>query len=274
MPEGDTILRASKALHRALAGQVVTRFECEYAQPTAVADQHPLVGATIQGVRAVGKHSLMDFSTGFSLRTHMRMNGSWHLYRPGERWQRPRFAMRVLVETQPFVAVGFDVPVIELVKTDALARHPALSRLGPDVLSGDFEVQAAVQRMRAQGDRALGLVLLDQKVSAGIGNVYKSEVCFLCGVDPRRPQSTLDDAQREALFTTARKLMKANITIGGEGPVTYTGLRRTTRSEDPTASLWVYGRGGERCRRCGDEILFFKEGEGARSTYFCPTCQQ
>ena len=274
MPEGDTILRASKTLHRALAGQVVTRFECEFAQPTAVADQHPLVGATVEGVEAVGKHSLMHFSNGFTLRTHMRMNGSWHLYRPGEPWQRPRFTMRVLVETAPFVAVGFDVPVIELIKRDRLERHPALSKLGPDLLGETFDLKAAVQRMKAQGDRAIGLVLLDQKVSAGIGNVYKSEICFLCGIDPRRPQSTLDDAQREALFTTARRWMKANITIGGEGIVTYTGLRRTTHSENPSGSLWVYGRGGEKCRRCGTGILFFKEGEGARSTYFCPGCQR
>ncbi|MGV3619256.1 MAG: Fpg/Nei family DNA glycosylase [Archangium sp.] len=273
MPEGDTILRASKTLHRALSGQVVTKFECEFAQPTAIADQHPLVGATILGVRAVGKHSLMDFSNGFTLRTHMRMNGSWHIYRHGESWQRPEWAKRVLVETAPFVAVGFDVPVIELLPSEKMERHPALTKLGPDLLSDEFSLSSAMERMRAQGARPIGEVLLDQKVSAGIGNVYKSETCFLCGVDPRRPQSTLDDATRELLFTTARKLMKANITIGGEGIVTYTGLRRTTRSENPAGSLWVYGRGGEKCRKCGDEVLFFKEGEAARSTYFCPSCQ-
>lgn len=274
MPEGDTILRASKTLHRALSGQVVTRFECEFAQPTAMADQHPVVGSTVLGVRAVGKHSLIDFSNGFTLRTHMRMNGSWHIYRHGEAWQRPKWARRVLVETAAFIAVGFDVPVIELLATEKMDRHPALTKLGPDLLGDEFDLQAAMQRMKAQGARPIGEVLLDQKVSAGIGNVYKSETCFLCGVDPRRPQSTLDDATREALFTTARKLMKANITIGGEGIVTYTGLRRTTRSENPSGSLWVYGRGGEKCRKCGDAVLFFKEGEAARSTYFCPTCQR
>lgn len=273
MPEGDTILRTAKTLAKALVGHAVTRFESAYAQPSAAADQAPLEGQTVSAVRAQGKHVLMDFSGGLTLRTHMRMNGSWHLYRPGERWQRPRRAMRVLVETGAFVAVGFDVPVVELLSGAQLARHPALTKLGPDLLAPDFDEAEAVRRMEAQGARELGEVLLDQKVCAGIGNEYKSEVLFLCGLDPRRKQSELSPAQRLALYRTARKLMLANVAIGGEGPVTYNGLRRTTRREDPSARAWVYGRSGQPCRTCGTRIAFFKQGEGARSTYACPRCQ-
>jgi endonuclease-8 len=273
MPEGDTILRTAKTLAKALVGQTVTHFESAYAQPSAAADQSPLEGQTVSAVRALGKHVLMEFSGGLTLRSHMRMNGSWHIYRPGEPWQRPRRFMRVLVETPAFVAVGFDVPVVELLSGKQLARHPALAKLGPDLLAPEFDEAQAVRRMEAQGAREVGEVLLDQKVCAGIGNEYKSEVLFLCGIDPRKAQSELTAAQRLELYRTARKLMLANVTIGGEGPVTYSGLRRTTRREDPRARAWVYGRSGERCRTCGARIVFFKQGDGARSTYVCPTCQ-
>lgn len=273
MPEGDTILRAAKTLSKALVGQTVTHFESAYAQPSAADDQAPLAGQTVAAVRAVGKHLLMEFSGGLTLRTHMRMNGSWHIYRPGEAWQRPRRSMRVLLETAAFVAVGFDVPVVELLSARKLARHPAIQKLGPDLLSPDFDENEAARRMEAQGARELGEVLLDQKVCAGIGNIYKNEALFLCGLDPRRSQATISAAQRLKLLRTARKVMLANVQIGGESPVTYQGLRRTTRFESPEARLWVYGRGGELCRVCGARIQFFKQGDGARSTYVCPRCQ-
>lgn len=273
MPEGDTILRAAKTLSRALVGQPVTHFESGYAQPSAADDQAPLKGQTVTAVRAVGKHLLIEFSGGLTLRTHMRMNGSWHIYRPGEAWQKNRRFMRVLLETPAFVAVGFDVPVVELLSLRELDRHPALNKLGPDLLAPDFDEAEAVRRMEAQGDRELGEVLLDQKVCAGIGNVYKSEVLFMCGHDPRRKNSTLNLMQRQKIYRTARKVMQANVTIGGEAPVTYLGMRRTTHSEDPGQRAWVYGRGGELCRKCGSRIEFFKHGDGARVTYACPTCQ-
>src|SRR5262244_2015624 len=123
MPEGDSIYRAAQALHRALAGKAVTRFESVYPALTRIAHDHPVVGRTIESVSARGKNVLMTFSGGLTLRTHMRMNGSWHIYRPGERWQRPVGDMRVLVATSAFVAVGFNVPVAEFLTDRALARH-------------------------------------------------------------------------------------------------------------------------------------------------------
>ena len=127
MPEGDTIFRAARTLHRALAGKPVVRFETVLAQLSRVDDDSPIAGRTVERVRSVGKHLLVEFSGDLVLRTHMRMNGSWHIYRPGERWQRPRSAMRVVVETADFQAVAFDVPVAEFRTARALARDPAVA---------------------------------------------------------------------------------------------------------------------------------------------------
>jgi len=178
MPEGDTIFRAARTLHRALAGKPVVRFETALAQLSRVDDDAPIAGRTVERVRSVGKHLLVELSGDLVLRTHMRMAGSWHVYRPGERWQRPRSAMRVVLETADFQAVAFDVPVAEFRSGRALARDPALSTLGPDLLSDAFDVEAAVRRLRERGALGIGEALLDQRALAGIGNVYKNEVCF------------------------------------------------------------------------------------------------
>src|SRR6478736_2152729 len=134
MPEGDTIFRAARTLHRALAGQEVVRFESVLPALTRVHDDSPVTGRVVESVTAAGKHLLMRFSGGLLLRTHMRMNGSWHIYRPGERWQRPARDMRVLVATGDFVAVGFNVPVAEFLTARNLLRHKELQALGPDLL--------------------------------------------------------------------------------------------------------------------------------------------
>src|SRR5262245_45606092 len=143
MSEGDTIFRAAHTLNRALAGKVVTRFDSVFPALTRVADEHPIVGRTVESVSSRGKHMLMTFSGGLTLRTHMRMNGSWHIYRPGERWQRPARDMRVLVATEDFVAVGFSVPVAELLSDRDMARHRQLRALGPDVLDASFDADDA-----------------------------------------------------------------------------------------------------------------------------------
>lgn len=293
MPEGDTIYRAAATLARALVGRTVTRFETEYAQLARVDDNAPIAGRTIEAVWSEGKHLLMRFSGGHSLRTHMRMNGSWHIYRPGDAWQRPRRDLRILIETGPappdpatgvtpdpkgFVAVAFSVPVAELLDDRALARSPALRRLGPDLLAETFDPARARERARAGPDRPVSEIPLDQSVAAGAGNVYRSEVLFLCRLSPARPTSSVSDAALEALFALTRKLMLANVSASGAagGPqiVTYTGLRRTTGRADPAERLWVYGRAGRPCRRCGTPIAYQKVGPDARGLYFCPSCQQ
>lgn len=273
MPEGDTLQRAARTLHRALAGKVVTRFETRYAQLARVDDETPLVGRTVDRVEARGKHCLLHLSRDLVLRTHMRMSGSWHVYRPGERWQRAPSRMRVRLDVADFVAVAFDVPVAELVPAAELARGP-VGELGPDLLAREFDTDEALRRLRTLPARAVGEALLDQRAVAGAGNVFKSEVLFLAGVDPRTPVADLDDGTLREVLATARRLLRANVhDAAGPGIVTYGGLRRTTGRSDPSERLWVYGRAGAPCRRCGGRVERFRQGELARVTFVCPTCQ-
>jgi endonuclease VIII len=273
VPEGDTIFRAARTLHRALAGHAVVRFESVSPALTRVHEDTPVTGRTIEAVSAAGKHLLMRFSGDLVLRTHMRMNGSWHIYRPGEAWQRPRRDMRVLVATRDFVAVGFNVPVAEFIEARRLARHRDLARLGPDLLADDFDEAEALARMRAQGARPIAEVLLDQRVVAGIGNVYKSEVLFVCGISPTAPVAELKDETLQRIISVGRRLLRANVQPGVRAMTTYSGLRRTTGRDNPQDRLWVYGRAGQPCRRCGTPIRMQKEGPAARLTYWCPRCQ-
>jgi endonuclease-8 len=285
MPEGDTIFRAARTLQQALAGQLVTRFEAALAPLSVADDEAPIAGRTVESVTAHGKHLLMRFSPrpghaedSLVLRSHMRMNGSWHLYRPGERWRRPRSAMRVLVETEPFVAVGFDLPVVELLRFAALERHRDLRRLGPDLLGAEFgaaEAAEAERRLRARPQAEIADALLDQAVLAGIGNVFKSEILFVAGVSPFRTVASLDDEEVRSILAISRRLLVANAGPGkGDGIVTYTGGRRTTGRANPRERQWVYGRSGDPCRKCGTPIAFARQGLDARGTYWCPGCQR
>jgi endonuclease-8 len=274
VPEGDTIFRSARALHRALAGKPVTRFETEYAHLAKVDDDKKIVGRTVERVEAQGKWLLMYFSGDLILVTHMRMNGSWHLYRAGERWRRSRRDMRIVIETADWSAVGFAVPVAEFHSAASLSRKTMISTLGPDLLKQDFDLCQAIAGLREHSAAQIGEVLLNQKVMAGIGNVYKSETCFICGVNPFRQVQTLDPSQLEQLVFTARKFLALNVAEDASGEIsTYAGLRRTTRTADHTARLWVYGRRGEPCRRCGTPIKMRKQGVGARTTFWCPVCQ-
>jgi endonuclease-8 len=274
VPEGDTIFRAAGTLQRALRGQIVTRFESVFPHLNRVDADAPLRGRLVQRVEARGKHLLMWFTGGTVLRTHMRMNGSWHIYRPGERWQRPRRDMRIVIETDAIHAVAFNVPVAELITEDALLRTSPVSALGPDPLSADFDADEAIRRILARDDMEIADALLDQTMIAGIGNVYKSEVLFGARVDPF---TTVRDLSRERvaeIVAVAARFMRANVGAGsGGGITTYAGMRQTTSRSDPGARLWVYGRGGKPCRRCGTPISRRKQGPHARSTYWCQHCQ-
>jgi endonuclease-8 len=273
MPEGDSIFRAARTLHTALAGQVVTRFETGLAQLAALDRDEPIAGRAVEQVTAAGKHLLMTLSGGIVLRTHMRMNGSWHIYRPGERWQMPPRAMRILIATADWVAVAFNVYVAEFVRADQLHRHRPLAALGPDLL-GDFDGARALSRVRQHNSRAVHEVLLDQRVMAGIGNVYKSEILFLAGLHPDTPAKLVPDEEWLTLMALAQQLLKANIAeSSGQGIETYRGLRRTTRRMNAEQRLWVYSRGGQPCRTCGTRIASRKDGDDARVTYWCPVCQ-
>ena len=283
MPEGDTIHRTADTLQRAIGGQVVTRFESVLPKLTRVDADTPVRGRTVERVEARGKHLLIWFSGDLVLRTHMRMNGSWHIYRPGERWQRPHRDMRIVIETPAMHAIAFTVPVAEFVTSRELANHDVVAELGPDPLSDTFNAEQAIERIQAHGDIEIADALLDQRLIAGIGNVFKSEVLFGARVNPFAHVSQLTREQLADIVAVATRFMRANVVsgfsrTGGEtsiagGVVTYAGMRRTTGRADPSARLWVYGRSGQPCRRCGTAISRKKQGPFARSTYWCAHCQ-
>ena len=267
MPEGDTIARAAAALHRALAGAVVTAFDTGLAGLARVNDDTPITGRTIAACESRGKHLLLRFSGGLALRTHMRMHGSWHLYRHGQRWQRAVRAMRIRIDTADWVAVAFDVPVAEFVRDGDLTRHYPLAMLGPDLADPAFDRIAAVARLTAAADRPIGDALLDQRLIAGIGNVLRSETLFLCGLHPARPVASIAAGELQAVAETAARLIQRNVRPDA-GP-----SRNTTGRSAPGEGLWVYGRTGRPCRRCGTAIRSEVPGPDGRRVYWCAMCQ-
>lgn len=274
MPEGDSIFRAARNMHRVLAGHAVTRFETAYAHLDRVNVDTPITGRTIERIESAGKHHLIVFSGDLILRTHMRMNGSWHLYRHGERWWRGPQAARVRIDTADWVAVAFDVPVAEFVTPKELATRDPVAKLGPDLLGRKFDRDEAVRRLIASAHQPIAMSLLDQRLVAGIGNIYKSEVLFLAGVNPFTPAGSVPQDVLEKLLDIARGLLKDNVVEGSLSRIqTYRNLRMTNPASGHDESLWVYGRAGKPCRKCGTAIEMKKMGLEARSTYWCPTCQ-
>jgi endonuclease-8 len=182
--------------------------------------------------------------------------------------------MRIVLETPAMHAIAFTVPVAEFVTSRDLANHDVVAELGPDPLSDTFNAEQALERMQAHGDIEIADVLLDQSVIAGIGNVFKSEVLFGARVNPFVPVSQLTREQLAAIVAVATRFMRANVVSGVASGFSRTAsMRRTTGRADPSARLWVYGRGGQPCRRCGTAISRQKQGPYARSTYWCPKCQ-
>ena len=275
MPEGDTIYRTARTLGRALTGKPITGFQSAYAQLDAADDQQPFTGQTVTQVEARGKWLLIHFSGGSILATHMLMSGSWHIYRPGETWQDKPSNMRILIETADFVAVGFRIPIARMHTVESLVRDRKIPRTDRDVLSESFDSTIAVQRLLARGRDELGDALLRQDILAGVGNVFKSEICFLVRLSPFCKVETISQGQAEEIVAAARKLLAANVLEdSSDRIVTYSGKnRRTTSNADPGENLWVYGRKNEACRRCGTAIRRALQGPNARSTYWCPICQ-
>jgi len=241
VPEGDTIHRAAGNMQQALGGKTITRFETMMPKLARV----DIAGRTIERVHAIGKHLLIELSGGIALHTHMRMNGEWHLYRAGEKWQRPRGDMRIVIETRDWTAVAFNVTVADFERPD----------VGPDLLADEFDIDEALRRVRANATSEIADALLDQRAVAGIGNIWKSETLFACRVNPFVRIESIDDAKLREILTTARKL-----------------LRRSVVSSE--RNRWqVYGRANEPCRKCGTRIATKKQGEDARVTFWCPECQ-
>jgi len=275
MPEGDTVFRTARNLGRALMGKPVIGFRSTFPLLTRFNDDTPLVGQTVDQVEARGKWLLIRFSGGGILTSHLLMNGRWHIYRQGERWQVPRFHMRIVIENSEYQAVGFRVPIARMHTEQSLARDLHIARSDNDLLAEEFDAEAALSRLLERRDEALADALLDQTVLAGIGNVFKSEICFVQGLHPFRAVRTLTRDEAAATIASAQKLLKANVLEDfGDMIVTYRGQqRRTTHASNPSASLWVYGRAGEQCRRCDEPIRRRIQGADARVTFWCPRCQ-
>jgi endonuclease-8 len=211
-------------MHRVLAGHAVTNFEAAYAHLDRVNVDTPIAGRIIERCESAGKHHLIYFSGDLILRTHMRMNGSWHLYRHGERWWRGPQAMRVRVDTADWVAVAFDVPVAEFVTPKELTSTGPVAKLGPDLLGREFDRDEAARRIVASGHQAIAMSLLDQ-----------------------RPVATL-----ARLLDIARGLLQDNVVDGTSPRIqTYRNLRMLNPATEHDDSLWVYGRAGKPCRKCG-----------------------
>jgi endonuclease-8 len=254
MPEGDTLFRTAQGLRPHLVGRTVTGARAR--QPGPKADR--LVGATVTSVEAAGKNLLITFDNGLELRTHLRMNGSWHRYRPGERWRRPEARARLVLEVPGAVAVCFDAPVVELFETRAAPLHPSLSRLGPDLLAPNADEPRAVANLRdpARAGWAIAEALVDQRALAGLGNIWKNETLWSERVNPWTPVGELDDETLARLVATARRLLRASVA--------------TARPPVPN----VYGRTGRSCRRCGTIIRAQRQGRDLpRTTYWCERCQ-
>jgi endonuclease-8 len=275
MPEGDTIYRSARAMGRALIGKPVTAFRSNYPLLTRFHDDTPITGQTVDNVESRGKWLLIHLSGGATIATHMLMSGSWHLYPRGERWHRPARDMRIVLENFEYQAVAFTVPVARIYTAEQLAREKRIPPPGSDVLNEDFDFPSAVARIRACAGEEIGDVLLHQYVLAGVGNVFKSELCFTERINPFCLVAALKQEQIEALVRSAQTLVGSNVLEdSGNSIVTYRGVgRRTTHNARPANNLWVYSRSGDPCRRCGAIIRHRLQGPDARVTYWCPVCQ-
>ncbi|TFC84101.1 Fpg/Nei family DNA glycosylase [Cryobacterium sp. TmT2-59] len=258
MPEGDTVYRTAHNLDAALHGARLTR--CDVRVPAyATVD---LTGDTVHEVVSRGKHLLMRVGE-YSIHSHLKMEGSWHLYRHGSAWKRPAFQARIVLETAEWAAVGFELGVLEVVPLDREAE--LLAYLGPDLLGADWDAAEATRRIRERPERPVAVALADQGNLAGLGNEYVNELCFLRGLLPTRPVGEATDVP--ALVDLARRLILAN--RDRTERITTGNARRGMQS-------WVFSRAGQPCRRCGTPIERGTLGRSElelRNTFWCPRCQ-
>ncbi|MEV5009484.1 DNA-formamidopyrimidine glycosylase family protein [Streptomyces sp. NPDC055692] len=259
MPEGDTVWQTARRLHDALAGKVLTRSDFRVPKYATV----DLTGRTVLDAVSRGKHLLTRFEGGLTLHSHLLMEGAWKVYGTGERWKGgPGHQIRAVLGTADRAAVGYRLQVLELLRTSEEDR--TVAHLGPDLLGPDWDPDLALANLLADPGRPLGEALLDQRNLAGIGNVYKSELCFLLGVTPWLPVSALPADRAAKLPALAKRLLEAN-----RDRV----VRRTTglRGQD----LFVYGRAPRPCLRCGTSVRVTDQGDGSqeRPTFWCPSCQ-
>jgi endonuclease-8 len=256
MPEGDTIHSAARRVGDALVDKEIV--EIETPQPRHALDRWPerLEGRSVRAVDARGKHLFIRFEGDVTLHSHLRLTGSWGVYRRGERWRRSPRRAWLVIRTDEHEVVQFGGPVLELMRDSRTRFDRRLASLGPDVLAPDFDERGFLARLRADDpSRGVGDALLDQRTLAGIGNAWKCEGCFLAGIDPWRPLADVSDEEVLAVVRQVRPLML-------ESAATAAPSRR-----------WVYGRAGQPCPRCQTPIRARGQGGDNRTTYWCPRCQ-
>jgi endonuclease-8 len=263
VPEGDTVFLAGRRMDEALAGEVLTRAELRHPR-LATAD---LTSRTVVGVASVGKHLFVRFDDGVSLHTHFKMDGMWHLYRPGEKWRGRSHDVRAVLGTARWTAVGYRLHDMALLRTDE--EHTLVGHLGPDLLAEDWSddmAAEATRRLAAAADEEIASALADQRVMAGVGNLYKAEVCFLLGVSPWTPVRDLPPGTAARAVALSRKLLLRNA---------FRPEQSTTGEVARGRQHWVYQRTGKACLRCGTAIRSGEQGSyvPVRHTWYCPKCQ-
>lgn len=272
MPEGDTLFRTATTLRKALLDRMVTRFETSLPTVAVADENHRVAGRTITRVEAKGKHLLINFAAGpnaiqstpLVLHTHLRMTGSWHIYRSGEAWQKPAHRAVAVIHTEEWIAPCFSAPIVELLTEARANRLKFVVELGPDAITEQFDAEEAFRRLRGLPDQPVGVAIMNQRLLAGVGNVFKSEVLFIRRMSPFVHIRDLPDADLQALIAESHRLLMLN---------RERGERQTRFGLNQRQRLWVYGRSGESCYECGQRIRMRRQGIDARSTYYCPRCQ-
>jgi endonuclease-8 len=276
MPEGDTLFRTAARLRPILQGR---RIEAATAREPEF-QARSLVNQVIEAVDARGKHLLIRLDDSRTIHSHLGMHGSWHVYGKGEPWRKNKRLAGLVIEVdenptdgestpenaspRASVCVCFNPKTLELLSETQLRRHPHLSRLGPDLLGGELDMEEVVRRFRVHDQTPIGGAVMNQTIVCGIGNIYKSEVLFMTRINPFRPVAKLSDEDIARIVNSARKWLRFNA-VGG--------YPRRTRSGLDGASLWVYGRGGRACFRCRTRIRVRRQGDLGRTTFWCPRCQ-
>jgi endonuclease-8 len=267
MPEGDTVFHTAETLRQALVGRTLTRCDVRVPRFAAV----DLSGQVVDEVISRGKHLFIRVGPA-SIHSHLKMDGSWRVTAQRPDHARRRYgaesarggvghsaSTRIILEADEIRVVGIDLGVLEIL--DRQYDEDAVAHLGPDLLGSDWDPQVAVANLMANRQRPLAEALLDQRIMAGIGNVYCNELCFISGRLPTAPVGSLPDPQR--LVMRAREMLWANRSRWN---------RCTTGDTRSGRQLWVYGRAGLTCRRCGSAIE--KDDAGERVAYWCPVCQR
>ncbi|MEE4279243.1 MAG: DNA-formamidopyrimidine glycosylase family protein [Halieaceae bacterium] len=259
MPEGDTLHRVAFQITTQIVGK---RIEAARAR-AELRRAAELAGRCLQHAEARGKHLLLDFDNALSVHSHLGMTGSWHIYPRGERWRKPAQRAALALRFASHDLVCFSPKLIELDSTRRIRRNRFVEGLGPDLLAEDFDEEEALRRLRDHGRLPIGEALMAQQLVAGIGNVYKSEILFMNRLDPFAPVARFEDAVLLECLRSSRRFMRRNLE----------GLRRKFRGSTLGDRLWVYRRRGLPCLECATPIEMRRQGEAARSTYFCPRCQ-